>query len=170
MTKEQEDLIVDNLKLVYKALQRKNMNTEDMRSEATLRLCESIDKFDPNKGEFSTFVYMVVETTIKRYFRENDALKRKIHNEYLYSLDKEMYEDTDCYDFIEDDFHGIDDYETTEIINNIQMKEIEKKVFNMLILGYKQEEIAKVLKCTKQYISIIKKNLKEKIKEEMYGL
>ena len=165
MTPNQNDLIINNLNIIHKALIDKGIKDEDSHAEAVLYVCENIGKYERNKGQFSTFIYLLINNMVEKKNQSKLYNKRKIHSEYMYSLDYKTNENFDLKEMIPDSHNNIDDFEIEESIRNIKNKLTENELimFDLLLMGYKQKEVAERLNCTPQNISLIKKRIAKKI-------
>lgn len=70
MTKEQENLIIENHNLIYQFMKQHNMYfdaVEDWYGLCAIGLCNAALLFDPSKGfKFSTFAYVCMKTSCLR--------------------------------------------------------------------------------------------------------
>lgn len=170
MTSEQNDLIINNINVIHKALIDKGILDEDTHAEAMLYICENIGKYDPNKSQFSTFIYLSINNMLVKKRQSKHYNKRKIHSEYMYSFDYGI--DGKCYlkDMIADEEDYIKDFEINDTIKYIKnkLKDNELIVFDLLLKGYKLKEIAKEINCTTQNVSLIKNTIAKKVRKEIY--
>lgn len=76
LTDEQQQIVLDNIPLVYYVTQKYRHIPEDaykdLISRLYLRLCKSVIKFDVNRGfKISSFLVKSLEGEIKNYFRDD---------------------------------------------------------------------------------------------------
>jgi len=86
MTDEQRKLIEDNQLLVRKFMVKYHLNDDDIFQELIAHLCSVIDKYEPEKGAFSTWVFMVCENEMHHIHKANTR-SRYIPQELISSLD-----------------------------------------------------------------------------------
>lgn len=78
---EREELILKNLPLAFKVSHNyTNMNSgffdkEDLEQIAILGLIESVDRFDPEVGQLSTYSHYYCNGRILRFIRDNNSVK-----------------------------------------------------------------------------------------------
>jgi RNA polymerase sporulation-specific sigma factor len=176
MEKWREDLITDNLNLVYFSYEKlpKTPFTvtykDDLISEGNVGLCKAAIKYNPELDvAFSSFAISCIKNEMLMFIRRD---KNKISN--TVSLDAPISDDEDLFlsDMISD---------KTEIDDKILYKQILEKlrnkikpkhydIFVMWLNGSKYREIAEIyghsVSCIAKIIHKIKNNLK---KGEMYG-
>lgn len=160
---ERDKLIEDNIKLVYFVLNKyypTYIHDEDIIQIGMIGLCKAADKYDGDKGTFSTYAVIVIQNEIRREFR-NRQKEDKLN---AVSLDLPVLNDdgkeiTTLLDTImgQEDvgFVDIEGYYKT-------LKPIEKTYFDLLREGYKPKEVAEILGCSKHNVSRYIRRLKAK--------
>lgn len=151
MTKQQ--IVEDNMNLVYSLIAKEYptyLNDEDIIQCGMLGLCKAADKWDEEKGTFSTFAWFCIRNEIRQEFRS-----RSKHQNIL-SLDYEVDSEegkTTFGDFVMGD-------EDVNYIDTSDLTEREAQVLQLLNNGLSQVVIAKKLGITKQRVWAILRKLK----------
>lgn len=86
MTKQQQQLVEDNMDLVYFVLHHKLprfVHNEDLIQAGMLGLCQAAKTYDENRGKFSTYAFK----TIHRHICNELTYQNKHQNEDITSLD-----------------------------------------------------------------------------------
>jgi RNA polymerase sigma factor (sigma-70 family) len=77
--KNSEDLVLGNLRLVVhlaKKYQGMGISLEDLIHEGTIGLCQARDKYDPEKGKFSTYAAQWIKATIRQALNNKSRMIR----------------------------------------------------------------------------------------------
>jgi RNA polymerase sigma factor (sigma-70 family) len=77
--KNSEDLVLGNLRLVVhlaKKYQGMGILLEDLIHEGTIGLCQARDKYDPEKGKFSTYAAQWIKATIRQALNNKSRIIR----------------------------------------------------------------------------------------------
>lgn len=160
---ERDKLIEDNIKLVYFVLNKyypTYVNDEDIIQTGMIGLCRAADKYDCDKGTFSTYAVPAIQNEIRKEFR-NRQREDKLN---AISLDFPIINDdgkelTTLLDTVigQEDvgFVDVEGYYKT-------LTQVEKTYFDLLREGYKPKEVAEILGCTKQNVSRYIRRLKAK--------
>jgi RNA polymerase sigma factor (sigma-70 family) len=148
MTKQQ--LIEDNMKLVYFVIQRyypKHIHNEDIVQIGMVGLCKAAEKYDSEKGQFSTYATKCIRTEIRAEFRrwskQIDTLS--LNREYP-GIDGEPVE---LQDFIvgDTDVDYVDSKYFYSKLTPLQQRIVELKQY-----GLNGAEIGRELGYCKEYI------------------
>lgn len=148
MTKQQ--LIEENLNLVYHIVHRNYptfVNDEDIVQTGMLGLCKAADKWDEERGMFSTYATSCINNEIRQEFR-----RRKKHQGVLsldYEVDDGSGERVPFGDFCvgEEDVNYVD-------VDSLydQLTPFEQDIYKLLQVGMTASEIAKAFNCGKQTV------------------
>ena len=90
MTKQQQQLVEDNMNLVYFTIARyypRHKGDEDIIQIGMIGLCKAAMSYDESKGQFSTYATLKIRSTISYEFRKDSKRVKAV------SLDAER--DTD---------------------------------------------------------------------------
>ncbi len=175
-----EKLIKHNLRLVAHIIKKyysTYSDQDDLISIGTIGLIKGINSFKPEKGtKLATYVSRCIENEILMYFRNIKKTSQEISFSEPIDVDNEGNPLT-LMDIISIDDTIIDDIDckeklkkTIEIINNIKNKR-DKQIIIMRYglngnLPMTQNEVAKVLKISRSYVSRIEKKIIEMIRAE----
>ncbi|MBQ6936592.1 MAG: RNA polymerase sporulation sigma factor SigK [Clostridia bacterium] len=175
-----EKLIKHNLRLVAHIIKKyysTYSDQDDLISIGTIGLIKGINSFKPEKGtKLATYVSRCIENEILMYFRNIKKTSQEISFSEPIDVDNEGNPLT-LMDIISIDDTIIDDIDykeklkkTIEIIENIKNNR-EKQIIIMRYglngnLPMTQNEVAKVLKISRSYVSRIEKRIIEMIRAE----
>ncbi|MBE6751181.1 MAG: sigma-70 family RNA polymerase sigma factor [Ruminococcaceae bacterium] len=175
-----EKLIKHNLRLVAHIIKKyysTYSDQDDLISIGTIGLIKGINSFKPEKGtKLATYVSRCIENEILMYFRNIKKTSQEISFSEPIDVDNEGNPLT-LMDIISIDDTIIDDIDykeklkkTIEIIDNIKNKR-DKQIIIMRYglngnLPMTQNEVAKVLKISRSYVSRIEKRIIEMIRAE----
>lgn len=140
-------------------------------------------------GEIGRYVRDVSSSSIRvarglkeqfyRYMKDGDprdipphemvALKSALTN--ITSLDKPIKEEEDStlQDFLESG-DRVDDVEIDVLLDNAELKDKERTALKLLLEGYSQVDIGKVIGCSQPHVHRLYMRAVEKIKEELNGV
>jgi len=131
-------------------------------------ILHSIDTYDREKGKFSTWLYNQLDGRVKDEIRDL-YLQKEIVNTIAYSLEDVIYEDKDVPIKIKNIIESkYDSPEEKVIVNDLFDKilnlltDVGKKVFNLLVSGYSQVEIAEILGISPPRVTAIIKDIQNK--------
>lgn len=157
---EREALILDNQKLVYVVAQKLMQGSvidEDTFQTGMIGLIKAADIFDESKGyKFTALASACIRTELITAWRKEN----RAPPQYLMRSLSEVYADEAV---LEDFIAGNADVDYC-YSNDFPdaLTEKERMVLRLLILGYKQPEISRIIGDSKQNISRIYKHLVEK--------
>jgi len=175
ITKEQEEMINDNIKLAYfiklkwiKQLDGKYEESE-IESSCLFGLLKSVTHFDPEKKiKFATFATKCMDNEVLMMIRQAKRYTKTISLSEILKIDESGNE------FIVENLVPSGEFEEdiiTRIVINARMNEItnarDKDILHLLSLSYTQKQIAKELGISQSYVSRIEKKLKKKIFREV---
>lgn len=154
---------------------RMPMDMEDLKQEIDMSFYRAFLKYDERFNDrvaFLTYVYRYIDSNIGRLFRDMDNDKRVIniraisYNSIIENDDnKEMSLETKvCVieSFEESTCEFIDIEKAFEVL-----KDRDKKIMYLLLRGYSQVEISKILNLYQSNISTFKTNAVKKLKKEL---
>lgn len=150
-----------------------SVDAEDLFSEAIIIFYSVIDRYDPARGEFSTFLYKAIGNDLvnksKHLIRKDFQSRVDVVN-----LDEEVNSDegksTSVESLVADE--GIKssmNHTLVALLSDYVEKNCDDKVraiYTMYCQGYPLVDIAKSMHVSKQYISQTMQRLTEKVREE----
>lgn len=175
----EEQVILDNINLVYLVLKQMNLykEYEEWFDVGVIGLIKSVKNYNPDYGlALSTYACRCIKNEILLEIRKNNSNKRKV-NMNCVSLEKEIYNNgTGEFILLKDKIPSEYDLEKEIIKNDVMLnllnvlndKEKYVLVHTYGLFGneiYKQCKMSKELKKSQTQISRILKKAIEKIKE-----
>ena len=157
LTKEQQELVLNNHNLVYSCIKSYNLDLDEFYDVAVYGLCKAALNYDEsNNTKFSTYAYVVMGNELKMELRRINNRKKCESDVSLNSLVETQSgnEYAELIDLIPDDY----DFEA---ISNIKIDFIkmlsilnitELKILSLLINGYRCTEIGEKLNTSRAYI------------------
>lgn len=154
---------------------RMPMDMEDLKQEIDMSFYRAFLKYDERFNDrvaFLTYVYRYIDSNIGRLFRDMNNDKRVIniraisYNSIIENDDnKEMSLETKVcvIDSFEESTCGFIDIEKAFDV----LKDRDKKIMYLLLRGYSQVEISKILNLYQSNISTFKTNAVKKLKKEL---
>lgn len=173
MTEEQQNLVIDNMRLVYHLIKKYNYD-EDYASIGMIGLIKGVKSFDSSKGyRLSTYLCACIDNEIRYSYRNT-----KNHRNTLSLEDCFVTENIKIIDCIPDASMNIEDNlikkETYDRLNKAIMKldEEERDIIISLygLYGHerkKQVELANKYHYSQGYLSRLHKKIIEKLKRIM---
>ena len=159
MTKEQENLVIENHNLIYWWIHKYNLSVEEYYDVCAIGLCKAALTFNKDKGKFSTYAGMVILNSIKMEFRK---FQNKKYVKGVLSLDTtEKYENiclTDVCTTGLDTYDEIIPYDLKDILTPF-----EYEVAQLKIQGYTQVHIGDMLKCSQPKICRALREIRRKM-------
>lgn len=165
------DATINKYKKVIKMF---NVDTEELKADASLGFSNAINSFDPNKdASLKTFIIICVNRSITKTIAKYTTPKAKFFRDTL-SIN---YEDNNGYEYIEDTLKASDTYEpltsitdienVEELLSNIkkELSNSEYIVFSELINGHDYKYIAQKLGKQPKQIDNTIQRIKLKIKK-----
>lgn len=181
MKTSRDDLILDNVNLIYYVLKKMNLykNADDYYDICMIGLIKAADTFNESKGyTFSTYGISCIRSELLGYLRRQNSSKRKA-NYNTVSLEMSVYKENDGKEITLLDTLPSNDNVEEEIIVN-EEKELLIEALNILddkellvisymfgINGYneiKQKDIATILNMKQGSVSRIGKRAINKMK------
>lgn len=143
------NIIISKYKKTFYAL---GLDKKEATQEALLAFSDAIATYQDN-GEttLQTFITVCIERRILNYIRKETTIKKKLEKQFL-SLDKED-NNKNLLDYIGDIKYNpsdlLEESENFKLLKekiNLALSPSEKDVYNLLINGFKDNEIAAILK------------------------
>lgn len=161
LTKQQQELVETNHKLIYKFAIKNNLPIDEYYDILAIGLCKAAQIFDKNNGAFSTIAYRCMANDVKNYWRHLSIKSAVPSGMVMYydSPNKNMHyepvEPVSVLDCIASDSCTHDAAINNVVVSDLfgLLKEDEKLIAKLIMLGMNQTEIAKIAKCTKQNIN-----------------
>lgn len=158
---DKQQLITDNMTLVYYLVNKyypTYTRDEDVIQEGMLGLCKAAEKFNSEKGKFSTFASICILNQLRDYFKENS----KHYDVLSYNID---IKSEDCENItLLDTFVGEDDVELGCMNFRLfydRLNESEQKLIDLLVC-HTETETAEILGVSIPLISRRKKMIRTK--------
>lgn len=150
LTEEQKKLVEDNHNLIYGYCHRYNLNVEEYYGDLAVTLCEAAQTYKEEKSKFTTYAYLKFGTTIKCLLRNQEKDKYKA-NYNTFSLD---------------DAIAVEDVNVPDVSNTVANKvATNNNVGKLLLQGYNQTEIGKILHYSQSSIFRRIKKIREALVE-----
>ena len=162
MTNQHQDLITNNMRMVYKYCTKYHIRDEDIKQSLLLNLCEKIGDFDPNKAQCSTFVYVCCDGQLKNHHTNNKRLKRDLGNMKMIHLSTKTDDDME----IEDNYRFEDEVAFYDLLDKKISDKNCRDMLKLKLKGYTYKEIGELLGCTKQNVQQVINKYKYKLKED----
>lgn len=168
MTQKQQELVNENLNLVYSITSRYHVpasDREDLIQEAIESLCLAAQRFDPTRGEkFVTYAYSYISGRCKYFISRNAIIKpvRTKESNYKKFVTYEI-KDLDDYSYIKGKDLELDE-SSKEVLQEIEEYHgvSARKLIELLRDGYGIRECCKILQIKRteaiQIIEDIKKD------------
>ena len=153
--KDKQRLMEDNINLVYYIVSHdypSYIHDDDIVQSGMLGLCMAADRYDPEKGKFSTYASKRIRGEIN-----NEFIRRKKHSVAV-SLDTPIGNDGT----LEDVLMGQNDVDYIDHSFYSQLTTEEQTVFNLSNVGYSSDEIANITNLNIQKVQKILRLIKKK--------
>lgn len=164
ITDEQRKLAEVNHNLIYDFLFKHHLTIEDWYDLAAIGLCKAAISWDSEKAQFSTYAYRLMLNEVLIEKRKNRKQSTIPEYKMVYYQDETENNDGDTASFInlipsKENVEGdvLSEILFSEFENNLKDK--HKKIFALFRQGYKQREICKIVGCSQQQVSRVKKKL-----------
>lgn len=154
----QEQLIQDNMGLVYHVIQQKYptfIGDEDLIQSGMVGLCKAAESFDPTVGKFSTFAYWCILNEIRRDFVSRFKHKGVLSLDYPAEVDGEKVK-------IGDIIVGDEDVGYVDLTDN-SLTNRQKEILDLYQRGLNGVEIASVLGISRQSVCTQKRRIRIKL-------
>jgi len=158
MTEQEQLLVEKNYQLINSFLNSNELEERDYYDTVAIALCHAAMTYSKEQGEFKQYAYLCMENAMCTEHGEMQFCT-EIPQEELVSCpcgsESAGQKDFASFAFIEDS--AVFRHNFSVFIKQLDQK--TKKVVQMFVYGYKQEEIADALGCTQSYVSKIRKKL-----------
>jgi RNA polymerase sigma factor (sigma-70 family) len=168
MTKQQQQLVEDNMNLVYFVLHdkfRRFVHDEDLVQTGMLALCNAGKQYDETRGSFSTYayksIYLAICSELNRRNKHRDA--------DIISLDYVITNDEGGKTTLGDLIVGepdIDYVDISDLCN--KLSPLDKQILELREQGLTTRQIEKKIGFSRTYVSQ-RLRLMHKMYEDMYG-
>ncbi|WMT39260.1 sigma-70 family RNA polymerase sigma factor [Paenibacillus sp. D2_2] len=143
------------------------MEKEDVTQEVLIKLYRSLDQYDVTKARMSTFVDHLIDNKIKDMYRKCMTEKNLnvVNAIQVISTDLDIDDETGNGVGIALGHEGYayENFEfVTDIMENMELNDREKKIFKLRSTGYEFVEIADILGVSKARVSQLWKGIREK--------
>ena len=146
LTDNESQLVSDNHNLIYWYARLKNLDIDEWYDILAIELCETIQRYNSDKGKLSSFFMLRANNRVSNEFRLNNRLKRK--------------GDTVSLDDDEHKLHVWDKYSTfsendyiEQIRNDKSIDSVTKEIIIYKLKGHTQVEISTILNIQQPRIS-----------------
>lgn len=162
------DYLINKYRRVFLAL---NIDIEEVRQEANLAFSYAIYNYDDSKdAKMSTFITMCVERKVRAVIKKYETNKNRAFSDSI-SFDN-TNDEVSLENIVGDETYepskNIENIDTINYIDN-EVRQVlssnELEVYNLLIKGYKYNEIADILKKSLKQIDNTIQRIKSKIKK-----
>lgn len=164
LSKKQQEFVEKNHNLIYKAINKYNLNIDDFYGIAAIGLCKAALTFDESKGfKFSTYAMTVIDNAIKQEFKRNEK-ERKVIIDSLETviLVGENGEELTLGDTIQSP--RFEDASNASVDINRLLKKLTVQELNVilrLLRGMKQSDIAVEIGVSRSRVHLIMKAIKK---------
>lgn len=173
LTDEQKKLVKDNHNLIYSYANKKHISSEKWYDVLAIGLCKAARSFDPDKGKFSTWAYRFFDNEIRTCWNKQNK-KSKIPESFVLPYDAVLSnEDSSQNESYINYFSDVKAYEDIvhsammlDIVND--MNDTEKYIFELILYGYNQQEIAAEVGKTRQSVGKIVNGIRRKVLDYLY--
>jgi RNA polymerase sporulation-specific sigma factor len=149
MTKQQQQLVEENMKLVHFVIKRYypwHIQDEDVIQIGMIGLCRAAEQWDAEKGAFSTYATYKIRGAINHEFRK---CKKQIKTISLDDMSYGNNEDGCLKDFLVGD-QDVDYVDTKYFMS--KLTPLQQQIFDMKLTGLRKSEIARELNFCREYI------------------
>ena len=175
---KQRKLVEDNLNCIYAAVWKYCKNPEeDIFQDAVVAVCRALPRFDPEKAEFTTWVYAVVRFMLRKkseYNHRSMRTKMKTVSFYAHSEDsgEDEWDTSESFGIEEKGFEEVDSAIDCEKffqrlkMSKISLNKTESQLLDKLIESNGHASptaLAKDFNCTKQNIYSARKRMQHKL-------
>lgn len=165
LNEQQKKLVEENHNLIYKFIRLKNLEEENFYDLFAIALCKAALFYTKDSDyTFSTYAFSCMNNEYKNYLRHRYC-EASIPLNKIVSINN-FFEDKYGYicekDYILEDKKAFD--ETLFELNDFFtiLSPMQKKVLKGLLYGYKEVGLARCLKCSRQNIALVRKNICKK--------
>lgn len=163
---QQRKLVEENHNLIYSFLSANKLDIEEYYDLAAIGICKAALAFNPDKAKFSTLAYKCMWNQVMLEKRKEKAIMRGEGLQVLYYNACFESDDSEI-SFLE----LLEDWKTdtgkqAEIRHFLysiysRLKEKEKQMFDLLLRGYTQREVAAYCGCCQPTVSRLRIKVKK---------
>lgn len=140
------------------------MEYEDYYQEQLIAIYKKISLYNEEKSSINTFIELCIKSNHINIYRVVSAKKNKINNiQNKYYIDAEICDGEDSYSILK----GDDDVNISMSYFKEKYKELltdeEYKIVDLLLMGYSQIQVGKILEFKNQQIKYKIKKIREKL-------
>lgn len=170
MTSKQEQLVMNNMKMVYEITKpyRTLKNYDDIVSEGVVGLCNAAAKFEELRGNnFSTFAYMhILGRCLNFINRDKVVIPKRTNGKYekvtAVSFSSEL--ENTCIHAIEYVDSSADETWLMSLLSH-QLSEKHFKIVYLLYSGYKRKDVERMVNMNSQQLSSEINKIRNKLNE-----
>lgn len=158
MTQEQEKLVEDNMKLVYYVYKKVfsikdgGREREELIQEGMLGLVKASLKYDKSKNiTFATFAYQCILRQMQMYLRNNKPRLEASPLSLSATIKDVEGDQLTIGDMVATDDDGLET--ERQIFDELVLSDKEREVLEYRYMGYKQDEIGKIMGISRQRVS-----------------
>lgn len=155
MTDKQRELAKQNHNLIYDFIHKRNLDVEEYYGIVAIGLCKAAMNYSSEKSAFSTLAYQCMENEVKGYWALITAEKR-IPEEQIVSTEALLGEDRLYYDKYNDNINY-------SFLLSL-LTDRERTIVEYTVNGLTQKQIADKLDITQQSVSLIIKNIRDRLR------
>ena len=166
LTEEQRKTVEKNHNLIYQFIYDHQLSIDEYYDILAISLCKSVEKYDESRNaSFTTFTYTVMINDVRMHIRRSKNATRIPKELLLYYQDK-INDDNDeeFLDIMPDDINIEEEVIFKILYESIRLNDKEKQIINLLINGYTQVEISKIIGVGQPRISKLRKKISEQFK------
>lgn len=162
MTEYQKRLVIENHNLIYRFLQKEKLNMEDWYDLAAIGMCKAARTFNEGTSKFSTYAFKCMFNEVYSEKRKESNKRTIPENEILYyntEYEDESGKKVEFIEKIQSDYNVESDCIHKVTLKNAlsKMKDKHKLIIDLLMKGYKQVEIMKIVGCSQPQVSRVMK-------------
>jgi RNA polymerase sigma factor (sigma-70 family) len=140
------------------------MDNEEFIHIAHIHILKSVEKFQPGRRNFKSYIIMCLISYFKHIRRDAEALKRKanLFTENVDGLEPKLQERM-FQSPVNVEKYVIDKITLENMLK--PLREVERKALYLEAMGYTQYEIGEQLGFKQQYANVLLKRIREKMKK-----
>lgn len=162
ITEKQKKLVEDNHNLIFSFLKKYDLSNDDYYDLAAIGLCNAAINYQDDISKFSTYAWKCMNTSVSNATKK---YKKTIPEELLVYYQAEKFTQTNegysLLDFIPSS-DNVESYVTSKMMcekYKSMLDDRERKVLDLLVSGYKQDEVGKTVGCSQPHVTRIKKKI-----------
>lgn len=162
ITEKQKKLVEDNHGLIFSFLKKYDLSNDDYYDLAAIGLCDAAINYQDGISKFSTYAWKCMSTSISNSTKK---YKKTIPEELLVYYQAKNYSQTNE-EYLLLDFISSSDNVENCVISKMMCEKYkslldnrEREVLDLLVSGYKQEEVGKIVGCSQPHVTRIKRKI-----------